>query len=390
MTVRVNKPAINLREELADLRKPTGIAGEAMLRAETPQEQFNLIGAGRRNLIINGAMQVAQRGTSVTGVTDDGYYTCDRIKFRADTLGTWTIEQSTNAPSGFSSSIKATCTTADASPAAGDTAQLFYAVEAQDLQLLGFGTPEAKSMTLSFWVKSNKTGNATATLMLPDASYKLISAQYTVNNADTWEYKVITVLGDTANNIENNNGLGLEIEVWMNTGSNHSSGSHQTTWSSYSIGNRSPSNLGVGGAVNDYFQITGVQLELGKVATPFEHRSYGEELAACRRYYQIYGGGGSSYVTFMHLGSYNSNSAAGVFKLDSTMRTAPTVSTVGNFQASNYVTQSVSSFIGVTSYDGNLVTIGIQGNGSNFINGGMLRLRAENDTTARFMFDAEL
>jgi hypothetical protein len=114
-----------------------------------------------RNLIINGAMQVAQRGTQVTGVSISGYHTVDRFKIAVNNLGTWTSDQATDAPAGFTKSFKATCTTADASPAAGDSALMVYQPEAQDLQLLDFGASGAKSTTLSFWVKSNKTGTAT-------------------------------------------------------------------------------------------------------------------------------------------------------------------------------------------------------------------------------------
>jgi hypothetical protein len=238
-----------------------------------------------RNLIINGAMQVAQRGTQVTGVTTSGYRTCDRFEFAAISLGTWTVDQDTNAPNGFSNSFKVTCTTADASPAANDQCFILYGIEAQNLQSLGFGTSDAKSTTLSFWVRSNKTGNASIVLMQPDNSSELVSFQYSISSADTWEHKTISIPADTAGVINNDNGEGLQIEWWLNSGSNKTGGSHQATWSTYNEANRNVSNLGVGGATSDYFQITGVQLEVGEVATPFEHRSYGDELARCQRYF---------------------------------------------------------------------------------------------------------
>jgi len=238
-----------------------------------------------RNLIINGAMQVAQRGTQVTGVTTPGYRTCDRFYHSVSNLGTWTVDQSTDAPNGFSNSFKVTCTTADASPAAADWCFLFHRIEAQNLQHLAFGTADAKSMTLSFWVKSNKTGAASLDLLQFDNSTKMVSKSYTINSADTWEYKTISVPADTAGQIDNDNGSGLQVTFFMNGGSNYTSGSFQSTWSTYDGTNRNPSNLGVGGAVNDYFAITGIQLELGDVATPFEHESFGQTLAKCQRYY---------------------------------------------------------------------------------------------------------
>jgi hypothetical protein len=239
-----------------------------------------------RNLVINGAMQVAQRGTQVTGVTDTNFTTTDRFKQEINSLGTWTIDQSTDAPDDFTYSFKLTCTTANASPAASAYSYVGYKVEAQDLQQLNYGSSAAKAMTLSFWVKSNKTGNATVAVLQRDNSIKLLSPQYSISSADTWEYKTISIPGDTAGVINNDNGSGLEFEFYFNAGSTYTTGSHQTTWSTYNNANRCPSSLGVGGATSDYFAITGVQLEVGERSTPFEHRSYGDELAKCMRYYE--------------------------------------------------------------------------------------------------------
>ena len=238
-----------------------------------------------RNLIINGAMNVAQRDTQVTSVTTGGYRTCDRFHLNVTTLGTWTVDQSTDAPDGFSNSFKATCTTADASPAAGDAVLLSQRIEAQNLQHLKFGTSAAESLTLSFYVKSNKTGAASVDMYQPDASNRQISKSYTINSANTWEYKTITFPSDTSGVINNDNGIGLFVEWWLNSGSDYNSGSLQTTWGALDQTSRNASNLGVGGAVSDYFSITGIQLEVGTVATPFENRSYGDELARCQRYF---------------------------------------------------------------------------------------------------------
>jgi len=240
---------------------------------------------GRRNLIINGAMQVAQRGTSSTGVTSVGFYTADRFKLGISNLGTWTVDQSADAPSGFSNSLKVTATTADASPAAGDVFYYYYNIESQDLQHLAYGTSSAKPMTLSFWVKSNVTGTATVSMLQTDNANKVISPTYTINSADTWEYKTVSIPADVAGNIDNDVNTGFAIYWFINSGTDYSSGTNQTSWSTYSATHRNASNLGVGGSTSDYFAITGVQLEVGSVATPFEARSYGEELALCQRYY---------------------------------------------------------------------------------------------------------
>jgi|TARA_Y100000033_G_scaffold14576_1_gene13562 hypothetical protein len=240
-----------------------------------------------RNLIINGAMQVAQKATQKTGVTTSGIYTVDRFGILLSSLGTWTLDQSTDAPNGFSNSFKATCTTADSSPAASDHAYFRHRIEAQNLQGLGFGSSAAQSTTISFYVKSNKTGNASFNVLQPDSSFKMVGYQYSISAANTWEYKTITIPGDTSGTINNDNGNGLQLEWWFNSGSDWNSGNHQATWTANVSANRNPSNLGVGGATSDNFSIAGVQLEVGGVATAFEHRSFGDELARCQRYFQL-------------------------------------------------------------------------------------------------------
>lgn len=239
-----------------------------------------------RNIVINGAMRVAQRSISETGVTNSGYKTIDRYRWANLTLGTWTLEQSGDAPVEFSSSFKATCTTADASPAAADIAYLQYRMEAQDLQHLKFGTSEAVPMTLSFWVKSNKTGDASFMMFQNDNSNKLFSNSYTINTADTWEYKTIAIPADVSGVINDDNDIGLTMGWWLNSGSDNTGGSFNTTWDTYVDANTNVSNLGVGGATSDNWLITGIQLEVGTQATPFEHRSFGDELKKCERYYE--------------------------------------------------------------------------------------------------------
>jgi hypothetical protein len=285
-----------------------------------------------RNLIINGAMQVAQRGTSVTGVTSDGYRTCDRFRCAIGTLGTWTISQDTSAPDDFSSSFKLLCTTADASPSTNDYLVVQQRIEAQSLQHLSFGTSSAKKLTLSFWVKSNKTGAASIEFINFDNSDKSAYPSYTINTADTWEYKTITVSGDTSGGPDNNNGAGLEVAFWLNGGSAFTGGSHTTSFGTFTSSNRNASNLGVGGAVNDYWQITGVQLEIGDTATPFEHRSYGDELARCQRYYYS-SDEADSFISAMNVTS----GSAYYFTImnPTTMRTGPTI-TLSNESNSNF------------------------------------------------------
>ena len=320
MVVKVSKPELNLREKISELDKPSGVAGEAMLRAETPQEQFNLIGAGRRNLIHNGAMTVAQRGTSVTGVTSGQLRTCDRIGAYVNT-GTWTAEQVADSPDEFQKSFKITCTTGDAIGAA-DQVQFFYAFEGRDLAGLAKGTNSAKSFTISFWIKASKTG--TSVLNVKDqTNNRHITAEYTIDSPATWEKKSITFPGDITGAMPFTTTADMYLEFWLKAGSNISSGSAPTNWQVFQTVNRSSgTTLDLGTGTNDYCQITGIQMELGKVATPFEHRSYGEELALCQRYYQRGISNGALGV------SLNSTLATFGFRLAVEMRTEPTVSLI--------------------------------------------------------------
>ena len=167
-----------------------------------------------RNLIINGDMSIAQRGTSKTsaGSTNGSYDTIDRFAFARLNLGAFTQSQSTDVPTGqgFANSMKFDCTTADASPSAGDYAFAVQYAEAQNCQYLKFGTSSAQSLTLSFWVKSNKTGTYCADIRSLDSA-RLISKTYTISSADTWEKKTITYDGDTVGTINNDNGIGLTM-----------------------------------------------------------------------------------------------------------------------------------------------------------------------------------
>jgi hypothetical protein len=287
MTVKISKPAINVREELADLRKPTGIAGEAMLRAETPQEQFNLIGAGRRNLIINGDMRIAQRGTSFTS-SGSGLFTLDRWVSGVHTgTGDGNMTQETDAPTAiqsgtaFTHSLKFQVTTANTNIQATDRKYHVYRIEGQDLAPAGFGQAGQRYMTLSFWHKHTKTG--THSLAINNAARnRSYPMEYTQATTNTWEKAELTFPVDTTGTWLGGNGIGMWIFFGAAFGSNYAGTVNQ--WGS-------SQKYGTANQVNNYdstsnsMQFTGVQLEVGDTATPFEHRSYGEELAKCQRYY---------------------------------------------------------------------------------------------------------
>tara|TARA_R100000278_G_scaffold92027_1_gene70106 strand:- start:143 stop:1126 length:984 start_codon:yes stop_codon:yes gene_type:complete len=237
-----------------------------------------------RNLVINGAFQVAQRATSVTGVTGDGYQAVDRWQNQSGSLGTFTMSQSTTAPDGFGFSHKYDCTTADASPAGGDFLIFQHRIEAQNLQHLQYGTSDAKSITLSFYVRSNKTGTYIAELSHGDAT-SFNQQSYTINSANTWEKKTLTYVGQTSDAINNDTGIGMFIHFWLGSGSTYSSGTlNPNVWANTTAANRAAGQVNLADSTSNEWYITGIQLELGEQATPFEHRSFGDELARCQRY----------------------------------------------------------------------------------------------------------
>lgn len=302
-----------------------GIAIDSSGHVQVDGQQLPTAGAlSNRNIFVNGGARVAQRGTSATGVTGSAYQTVDQFKTSIASLGTWTVTQETDAPAGFANSFKMDCTTADASPASGDVCAIDTYVEAQDLQVLEYGSSTAVAATLSFYVKSNKTGSGTVSILQPDNSERCINVSYTISSANTWERKTISLPADASGVINNDNGRGLGIEFWLNSGSTYSGGSAQATWGSLNNSNRNFANLGVGGSTDDYWMITGVQLELGEEATPFEHRSFGDELSKCQRYYQVI-----AQSSMMAATTNGSTQIANIgVPLASSMRAAPTTNSL--------------------------------------------------------------
>jgi hypothetical protein len=238
-----------------------------------------------KNLVINGAMQVAQRSTSVS-ISSGGYATADRWNTVVNSMGTWTQSVENDAPtgSGFRKSLKMLCTTADASPAASDVLGIFQNIEGQNVQQIAKGTSSAKQLTISFWVKSNVTGTYIVYAYDNDNN-RICSKSYTINASATWEYKTVTFPADTTGVLDNDNALSLQISFSLGAGSDSSSGTLQTTWGTYVAANSRVGQVNLASATNNYWQITGVQLEVGSVATDFEFKPADVELAQCQRYY---------------------------------------------------------------------------------------------------------
>ncbi len=288
---------------------------------------------GRRNMVINGAMQVAQRGTSATN-PGGGYNTLDRWRFSQNSggLGDFTAAQSTDVPSGegFSTSLKMTNSSAKTVTSAM-TCFIQQKFEGQDLQQLKYGASSAESVTLSFYVRSSVTGTFCCHLF-QSGNDRAHVKEYTISSANTFEKKTLTFTGDTASSLANDNseelcvswvlGAGssahLSADAWTSaTSSKGWCTSNQTNW------------ITTNGAT---FYITGVQLELGENASDFEHRSYGEELALCQRYFWRSTGGNFNAVAS---GNNRSTTLARVFLPNpQIMRSAPTISISGTMRGS--------------------------------------------------------
>lgn len=258
---------------------------------------LNVTQYGNRNLIINGAMLLAQRGTSasVTNGTNEGYQTLDRWRFNFGNSagGACTVSQDTDVPSGygFSNSYKVDVTTADTSIASTHHVLFGQRIEAQDLRNSGWNyTSSSSYLTLSFWIKSNKTGVYCVSANLSDvgSTFRFVK-EVTINDASTWEYKTVKIFGDSSAVINNDSGLGMDLEWNLVTAADRDNAT-DNAWHT-ADGSRCTSNqVNFFDSTSNNLWITGVQLEVGDTATPFEHRNYGDELARCQRYYQRFAG----------------------------------------------------------------------------------------------------
>ena len=288
---------------------------------------------GRRNMIINGGMQVAQRGTSATGLGSGttGYVALDRFRLeKADSpTARYTMTQDSNAPVGFANSMKVAVTTADTSVGADVHQYIDQFIEAQNLQQLAYGTSSAERITLSFYVKCSTAQTFALDLVNEDNS-RYFNTTYTVSSADTWERKIITFPADTASGFNNDNGRGLRVRWTLVAGSNLTDGSVSTAWSGTQHIATNHANTWVG-ATSRAWQLTGVQLEVGSQATPFEHLSFGETLALAQRYYQKITGSGSVYVATN--GSSTTSRINGMWA--TTMRATPTSTIDSGWTAAN-------------------------------------------------------
>ena len=330
-----------------------GSNGQAIVTDGSGNLSFGNVGA-TRNLVINGAMLVSQRGLSTT---TNGYL-IDRF---SSSLGgidqmQFTMSQSTDAPSGFRKSLKFDITTAESALGSDEYAMIRYITESQDIAHFLYGTSAAKTITLSFHVKAYQTGTYACTLFVGDSG-RSYTANYTISQSATWEKKTLTFVGDTGGSEVNvDNGHGLYINWFMASGTDYkSSNAHFNQWGTLgsATGWAYGHNVDLLNSTDNYFQLAGVQLEVGETATDFEHRSFGDELAKCQRYfYKVTKDGTDSEVTNMPIGTgvyYTANDFRCILDHPVEMRAAPTLTS--NDNSGSYYIHFNSSHDGIDRLD---------------------------------------
>jgi len=307
-----------------------------------------------RNVIVNGAMVISQRGTSFTSV-GNGDYTLDRFRVYSSGGGVFNVDQASDGPDDFTKSLKVTVATNDASIGSSDYYILNSRLEGYDTAKFNFGTSAAKTVTLSFYVKSSLTGTFGGSFTNSSEANAYIFS-YTINAANTWERKTVTITGQTSGTWATDNTNSIRIYWDLGCGSGNVSGS--TGWGSGAYGLSSTVQLV--GTSSATWQITGVQLEVGDTATPFEHRSYGDELARCQRYYQM-----TNAVALFSGRGTGTTTAVASLPLTVPMRASPTLTTNGidtrGYTSAALDVSSATHTVGSYSANDNLLTLNLSG-----------------------------
>jgi len=308
---------------------------------------------GFKNRIINGAMTFSQRNGTTATANGSNAYTLDRWAAYGNVVSKYTTTQSTTAPDGFSNSLLVTSSSAY-SVASGDYFFLIQRIEANNVFDFGLGTANAKTFTLSFWVRSSLTGTFGGSLLNSAENYSY-PFTYTISTANTFEYKTLTFAGPTAGTWATGTSAGLEVSFGLGVGSSLSGTAGSWSANGYYSATGGTSVVGTNGAT---FYITGVQLEKGSTATSFDYRPYSAELAMCQRYFQKF----SSFMS-----NYNASgtiySPALYFKV--TMRATPTMDSGASFTVSggSAGTPAILSGTGVTNSPD---TVGIYNSANNW------------------------
>ena len=356
-------------------------------------------------LIINGDMAIAQRATSTTGIGADTAFVCDRWAYRKGGSPSFraTISQSTTVPTGqgFATSLKVDCTTAQSSLSSGDRFGIDQKIEAQNLVNLKQGTSSADKTTLSFWVRSNLTGQFNIWIYKPDGTARSFVKAYTISSADTWEKKIINIPADTDSSgaVANDTGEGWRVTWMLAAGSTFSSGSIATSWEDYNNANIGVSQTNFGSSTDNEFYLAGVQLEVGEFDSttipsfPFE--SFENNLSKCQRYYHQIGHGLNGASGTVNAGQgqwYNSGEVTLTVYFPTSMRATPSMTTPT--VSSGYRFHSAGSFVDVSdggsiNSPSNMMT-GIFKSGLSGGTGGHASFLAMIASGASYKFDAEL
>ena len=350
---------------------------------------------GRRNIIINGAMQISQRATSATSVLASTAVipACDRWMFEvsgSNTSGRLTVSQSTDTPNGFGNSLKLDVTTADTSIAADEFVSLVQRIEGQNLQQLKKGTSDAETVTLSFFAKGTAKKYACGFYDVDNS--RNVHAHFDVTTS--WQRFIISFPADTTGAFDNDNANSAFILFNLHAGTNFSSGTLNTTWQSNDNTDRAAGIDSLLSSTDNELYITGVQLEVGSTATPFEHRSFGEELALCQRYLNIFGKSeiGNNYENFGTVVAFGNGNGDRRMQMTmpTTMRAIPAVTHSGDFACLGQVVFGSSVSIGLAD-GGSKTIIGLNLTGTQGDTvGDVSPFRSNNDADAFISFDAEL
>jgi len=322
-------------------------------------------GFGFKNRIINGAMVIDQRNAGASVTPTSGTYTLDRWLSSLTQTNKYSVEQTITgiaAPTGFTDYLAVTSSSAY-SVLTGDTFLISQAIEGFNVADLGWGTADAKTVTLSFWVRSSLTGTFGGAIT-NGGSNRSYPYSYVISAANTWEYKTITIAGDTSGTWFTDNQAGIRVRFGLGSGATFSGTAGAWAAGNFAQPTGSTSVVGTNGAT---FYITGVQLEKGSTATSFDYRPYGTELQLAQRYYQHYGVGASTLGSFGY-GRQTSTTSSRIFVFHPPMRATPTVANSGGSMdipgsalslssiGSQYLTPNGSGF-----FDVNTATGGVAG-----------------------------
>ena len=354
---------------------------------------------GRRNLVINGAMQVSQRGASFTGHGAGVNYGIDRFFDYHNSDGAFTLSQETSVvPVGFSNALKVLTTTADSSIAAGQRLIVGQRLEGLNVSHLNWGTSNAKTVTLSFYVRSSVTGTHGGAIG-NGSDNRNYPFTYTISSANTWERKTITIPGDQTGTWATTNARSLQVTWGLGVGSTYSGSAG--SWAAGDINSATGATTAVLGTLNATWYLTGVQLEVGDTATEFEHRSHGEELSLCHRYFFNILDGSTGQFPVNHgnaISTGNNGHVAFTIPLPQPMRADPTF--VHDLANSNYHAVSPGgsqwSFYyqnqgwGGKAGNGDLNTLGRTMNGKSSITMGTYYITPANSSSDQLRVGASL